>query len=218
MSELSADWRLTDYQLDHIADRLTTHGYVLLNDFLSAGIADALLREVRGFSELAFKPAAIGRDNLQQLNENVRSNTLHWLDGDTHVQRVYLTIMEQLRIGINRRLFMGLFDFECHYSYYSKGDFYKLHVDAFKGSSNRVLSTVLYLNPGWRKEDEGELILYNHQQTSPLVTVLPNLNDCIIFLSDVFPHEVLVTQRDRYSIAGWFRVNGSYGTKIDPSS
>ncbi|MDP5032355.1 MAG: 2OG-Fe(II) oxygenase [Paraglaciecola sp.] len=209
---------LTELQLDRIADGLTADGYVLFEDFLTPVLAQALLQEMQSFSELAFKPAAIGRDNLQQLNETVRSNSLHWLDGNTFVQNAYLAIMEQLRIGINRRLFMGLFDFECHYSHYRRGDFYKRHLDAFKGESNRVLSTVLYLNPDWCKKDEGELILYSDKQVSPLLMVEPKFNHCIIFLSDVFPHEVLVTQSDRYSIAGWFRINGSHGIKVDPAA
>lgn len=218
MSEKSSAVFLSAHQIDHIADNLTKDGYVLLHDFLSPILAQELLEEQYAFSERAFKPAGIGRDNMQQLNEKIRSNQLHWLGGDTKVQQNYLSVMEQLREGLNRRLFMGLFDFECHYSLYTSGDFYKRHLDAFKGASNRVLSTVLYLNPNWSQEDEGELILYNDKQVSPLLIVSPKFNHCIIFLSDVFPHEVLVTQRDRYSIAGWFRVNGSQGIKVDPSS
>jgi SM-20-related protein len=34
-------------------------------------------------------------------------------------------------------------------------------------------------------------------------------NSCMIFLSDTFPHEVLTSRSDRYSIAGWYRVNGN---------
>jgi SM-20-related protein len=218
MRELSTKFLLSEFQIDYIAECLTAQGYCLLHDFLSPLLTHNILHELQGFSEQDFKPAAIGRELGQQLNDQVRSNTLHWLEGNTQVQRHYLAVMEQLRIGINRRLFMGLFDFECHYSHYSPGDFYKRHVDAFKGSSNRVLSTVFYLNTDWCKDDEGELLLYSDKQISPILIVAPKFNECVMFLSDVFPHEVLVTQRDRYSIAGWFRVNGSHGIKVDPSS
>ena len=37
--------------------------------------------------------------------------------------------------------------------------------------------------------------------------VLPELGTLVIFLSEDIPHEVLPAMRDRYSIAGWFRVN-----------
>jgi SM-20-related protein len=218
MCEPSTNFLLSEFQIDHIADCLNIQGYCLLHDFLSPLLTQNILQELQGFSEQDFKPAAIGREHGQQLNDKVRSNTLYWLEGNTQVQLHYLAVMEQLRIGINRRLFMGLFDFECHYSHYSPGDFYKRHVDAFKGSSNRVLSTVFYLNTDWNKDDEGELLLYSDKQISPILIVAPKFNECVMFLSDVFPHEVLVTQRDRYSITGWFRVNGSHGIKVDPST
>jgi SM-20-related protein len=38
----------------------------------------------------------------------------------------------------------------------------------------------------------------------------------VVFLSDRFPHEVRQASRLRYSIAGWFRVNASLGSHIDP--
>ncbi|MEC7468361.1 MAG: 2OG-Fe(II) oxygenase, partial [Pseudomonadota bacterium] len=31
-----------------------------------------------------------------------------------------------------------------------------------------------------------------------------------------FPHEVLPATRDRFSIAGWFRVNNSTAQRVDP--
>lgn len=207
---------LSQQQLSLIASALTEHGYVLLSDFLPLVLAQNLLIEIHSLSEQAFKPAAIGRDNLQQLNEKVRSNTLHWLTGRTLVQQQYLGVMEQLRIAINRQLFMGLFDFECHYSHYAPGDFYKMHLDAFKGASNRVLSTVLYLNPEWQPQHAGELLLYSEQQSQLLLKIEPKFNQCVLFLSDTFPHEVKVTHSDRFSIAGWFRINATVAGQLDP--
>ncbi|MFZ3017309.1 MAG: 2OG-Fe(II) oxygenase [Gallionella sp.] len=37
----------------------------------------------------------------------------------------------------------------------------------------------------------------------------PTFGTMIIFLSESFPHEVLVSHATRRSIAGWFRVSGS---------
>jgi SM-20-related protein len=37
----------------------------------------------------------------------------------------------------------------------------------------------------------------------------------VIFLSERIPHEVLPATRDRYSIAGWFRVNATTGGRLD---
>ena len=216
MSESATTRTLNQQQLAKIAKDLTEHGYLYLDEFLPLSLAQSLLIEIHSLSSHVFKPAAIGRDSLQQLNENIRSNTLHWLTGKTLVQQQYMAIMEHLRININRALFMGLFDFECHYSHYAPGDFYKRHVDAFKGESNRVLSTVLYLNPDWQSEDAGELVMYAPNSSNTILTVSPVFNRCMLFLSDKFPHEVLATHADRYSIAGWFRINGTVFGNLEP--
>jgi len=122
--------------------------------------------------------------------------------------------MEGLRLGLNRRLFMGLFDYESHFAHYPIGAFYKKHRDAFAGQSgnrqpNRVLSTVLYLNSAWQPHEGGELLIYAEDGEAIIETVVPVYGRLVIFLSEKFPHEVLPATRERKSIAGWFRVNES---------
>ena len=208
---------LNELLIDKIADALQQHGFIQLTEFLPAWLGTQLQQEATRLSSLTFKPAGIGRQNNLQLNTQIRTDTTLWLDGESVQQQVYLQCMEQLRVGLNRRLFMGLFDFECHFSHYAEGDFYQRHIDAFKGRSNRILSTVFYLNESWHKNDGGELLLYADEQTSPLLVVPPLFNSGIIFLSDVFPHEVLVSHNDRYSIAGWYRLNNNSTDRLDPS-
>ena len=48
------------------------------------------------------------------------------------------------------------------------------------------------------------------------ITVTPNFGTIVVFLSEEFPHEVLPALRDRYAIAGWFRLNTSIANNIDP--
>lgn len=211
---------MSGHKVDLIADILADKGFVSLHDFLPENLAQGLLNEAEILSGTAFKPAGIGRNDDQHLNTQVRTDTTFWLNNDSPYQVQYLDFMQQLRGELNRRLFMGLFDFECHFSHYKKGDFYLKHLDAFKGRSNRVLSTVYYLNHDWVKADGGELALYSpdEQQDIPLALIEPVFNLCVIFLSDRFPHEVLASHKDRYSIAGWFRINGSVNGKVDPAS
>jgi SM-20-related protein len=208
---------LNEQLIDEIADALQQQGVIHLTDFLPTLLATQLEQEAKRLSSISFKPAGIGRQNDLQLNAQVRTDSTLWLDGRSAQQAAYLQCMEQLRAGLNRRLFMGLFDFECHFSRYGQGDFYRRHVDAFKGRSNRILSTVFYLNQNWNRNDGGELLLYADEQPSPLLVVEPLFNSCIIFLSDVFPHEVLTSHCDRFSIAGWYRVNSNSTEHVDPS-
>ena len=218
---LFEEYHFEERLIDDIADALAQTGFIQLPGFLPDRLADQLLHEAKGLSSTEFKPAGIGRDtgrsvglkNSHQINAQVRTDSTLWLSGNSAPQQTFLDSMEQLRLGLNRRLFMGLSDFECHFSHYSKGDFYQRHLDAFQGDtlkarSNRVLSTVFYLNPDWVKNDGGELLLYADEQISPLLIVPPVFNSGIIFLSDTFPHEVLTSRCSRYSIAGWYRVDG----------
>ncbi|MEP1448820.1 MAG: 2OG-Fe(II) oxygenase [Paraglaciecola sp.] len=211
---------LSELLIDEIADALQQCGYIQLQEFLPQWLATQLLQEAKLLSSSAFKPAGIGRKDDLQLNTQIRSDSTLWLDGKdnkSEAQTHYLHSMEQLRLGLNRRLFMGLFDFECHFSHYGEGDFYQRHIDAFKGRSNRILSTVFYLNNNWQTNAGGELVMYADEQDVPLLVVKPQFNSCIIFLSDVFPHEVLRSNTDRYSIAGWYRVNNNSTTHLDPN-
>jgi SM-20-related protein len=68
----------------------------------------------------------------------------------------------------------------------------------------RVLSSVVYLNPNWDIADGGELVLYDTTD-SELTRVQPLAGTAVFFMSEEFPHEVLPARRERYSIAGWFR-------------
>ena len=69
-----------------------------------------------------------------------------------------------------------------------------------------MLTTVLYLNPEWQPGDGGQLLIYAPDSDKVIETVNPNFGTFVIFLSEQFPHEVVRTSSDRYSIAGWFRL------------
>lgn len=206
-------------------------GYVILDDVFSSLQLDALLLDINKTDSEAFHQAGVGREQDYQLNDFVRRDRICWLDMANLPSRFYLHWAERLRSYLNRELFLGLFDYECHYSHYPQGAFYKKHVDAFQGSSNRRLSSVLYLNPAWQPGDGGELVMYNRNDYSRddysrddysrddnavLETISPSFGKLVIFLSEEFPHEVLATQCSRYSLTGWYRINTTTGLNIDP--
>ena len=201
-----------------IADDLSSQGYVILQEVFSAAQLQMLLVDIRQTDQEAFHQAGIGREQLHQLNQSVRRDRIRWLDMQHEPIRFYLQWAERLRQYINRQLLLGLFDYECHYAHYPSGAFYKKHVDAFKGSSNRRLSTVLYLNPHWQPADGGELVLYATDDSHVLQTIAPDFGNMVIFLSEDFPHEVLPTRCCRYSLTGWFRVNNTTALKLDPAA
>ena len=79
-----------------------------------------------------------------------------------------------------------------------------------------MLSVVAYFNPGWLPEDGGELDMYREDELEPFLRVTPAFGTLVVFLSEELPHEVRAANRHRYSIAGWYRVNNSLGSQIDP--
>lgn len=196
----------TESHYDRIADELAEKGYYVLPQLLPAELNLALHSRVLNLDQDDFQPAGIGRELDFQLNNSVRRDETRWLNQANATDAAYIEHMAEFRLAINRRLFMGLFDYESHYAYYAPGAFYKKHMDAFKGQSNRVLTTVLYLNPEWHTDDGGQLVIYTPDSDDIITTVNPNFGTFVIFLSEQFPHEVVKAQRDRYSISGWFRL------------
>lgn len=184
-----------------IADGLLERGMVIVPNALPIAVADALYSTLDELDRADFHRAGVGRSTDHIMNQFVRRDRIHWIDG---TPETWLAWTERLRLYLNRRLYLGLFSFESHYAVYDPGDFYKRHVDAFRGESNRVLSLVTYLNRGWEPDHDGELVLY--PEDGDAIKVTPAFGTLAIFLSEEFPHEVLPAQRKRYSVAGWYRL------------
>ena len=205
---------------DKIATDLIEHGLCVIKNAVPEQISNDLEQRVINLRLEQYKQAGVGRGEGQIADRQVRSDEICWIEGETSGEQAWLDWMETLQQYLNRRLFLGLFSFESHFAHYSKGDFYEKHYDAFRGQANRVLTVVTYLNSVWQAEYGGELRIYgeadNNEDNEVIHTVVPELGTMVIFLSELFPHEVLPASRDRYSIAGWFRVNGSNKSNIDP--
>jgi SM-20-related protein len=190
---------------DQIADALAGPGFMVLDqplpESLIHGLIDNLSRQ-----QNSFKPAGVGREGDYQRNQDIRGDSIQWLEAGDPAVTEFLCWMDTLRLELNRRLFLGLFDYECHYAVYRPGAFYQKHRDAFRGSPGRKLSTVLYLNPNWDPVAGGELVLYDEAGEGELLRLAPECGRLVIFLSEDFPHEVLPATQLRQSIAGWFRI------------
>lgn len=207
---------------ESISNDLVDKGYSIRPYALPEDLTLSLLQYITELPKNNFKQAGIGRANNHTINNFIRKDDICWINGTSEAGSAWINWAESLQAFLNRRLFLGLFSFESHFALYSKGDFYKKHKDAFKGEGNRVLSVVVYLNQQWSAADGGELVIYNNQlPDSSLIdntktTVIPGFGTIVVFLSEEFPHEVLPANRDRYSIAGWFRLNTSIANNIDP--
>ncbi len=207
-----------DYEalFEQIAVDIETQGFSIRPAALPLAIADALFVHQMNLTETKYQDAGIGRGGDLTSNRFIRTDEICWITGESEAGQLWLDWAEQLKCYLNRRLFLGLFSFESHFAHYPAGAFYKRHVDAFKGQANRVLSMVTYLNSNWAHDEGGELVLYQDEADLEGTRVVPLMGTIAIFLSEEFPHEVLPASRDRYSVAGWFRVNSSVSDRIDP--
>lgn len=209
---------------ESISNDIVDKGYSIRPYALPDNLTTLLLKHITELSDEKFKRAGIGRANDHVINDFIRTDEICWITGNSEAGIEWIKWTESLQTYLNRHLFLGLFSFESHFAHYAKGDFYKKHKDAFKGEGNRVLSVVVYLNQNWSTEDGGELVIYDKKSSTSAVLdnskimVTPTYGTIVVFLSEDFPHEVLPAKRDRYSIAGWFRLNNSIANNIDPPS
>jgi len=212
----STDIALEPDQFAAIADGVEKQGYVVLPAAVPENLCGSLLNYLAELEQGEFHPAGVGRGVEAARNPLVRLDHIHWIGEEHPASEQWLAWAKRLRLYLNERLYLGLFSFESHFSLYREGDYYRRHVDAFKGESNRVLSLVVYLNKNWKPGLGGELRIFCPANNTEIVRVAPEYGSLVLFLSEEFPHEVLPTQCDRYAVAGWFRLNTSVNNTIDP--
>lgn len=187
-----------------ITDALVEDGYIIIKNALDEKIPSELLNFAK--NETHFKNAGISASSDTHIDSNKRRDKTLWLDEDGNAQSNYLEFANGLREYLNQSLYLGLSYYESHFAIYNEGDFYEKHLDSFKKSKNRVVTTVYYMNDSWHENDGGELIIYD-ENNKKITKVIPDSNTLVVFMSEKFPHEVLRANKKRYSIAGWFRVD-----------
>jgi SM-20-related protein len=192
-----------------IAHQLEHRGYIVLENPLLLKLLDELRTRCQDDGLDRFHTAQVGRGTDKSSSNSIRGDVISWLEQSDLSDMGYLDWMESLRVGLNAALYLGLFDYECHYAIYGPGTGYAKHLDVLQGKKNRILSTVLYLNQDWQSNDGGELDVYDASGENVIATVQPTYGTMIIFLSETSPHAVRISNTTRRSIAGWFRVSGS---------
>jgi SM-20-related protein len=178
------------------------------------GVSDVASRRLMTECEEAcaqggFRKAGVGRGRALEVREEIRGDQVLWLLPGTESteQMAYLAELEILRLALNQRFYLGLFDFEGHFAIYPQGAFYKPHLDRHAGTSERIITVILYLNADWQPGDGGELKLWttSGEKSGEFELIEPRLGTMVCFLAGEFWHEVLPAHKTRMSITGWFR-------------
>ncbi|MCD9550740.1 SM-20 protein [Photobacterium carnosum] len=194
-----------------LIDALFTQGWFVWDDFLTQD----KVSDLKACIPADWSQAGIGRNETYLTKKAIRSDKIQWLSSDMGPPVTdFLQQMNDIRVEVNRHFFLGLFEYEAHFSKYEQGDFYQKHLDCFRGQENRKLTTVFYLNDDWQPGHGGCLKMYDLDDNE-LATLDPKAGRLVVFLSELFPHEVLPVTQQRFSIAGWFRTNGVSGHQLD---
>lgn len=197
---------------DAIVDALVDTGWIVLPEFLPLEPVRELREQAQAqWAEGKFHAAGIGRGQELGVDESVRGDQVQWLDrAEDGSLGAYQAFIENLRLSLNQALYLGLFEFESHFAVYPPGTFYRRHLDNFRGTSARLVTTVLYLNEDWKEADCGQLRLYtNGSDGGEYVDVFPQAGTLVLFRSSRFWHEVLPARRERFSLTGWLRARGN---------
>ncbi|MCQ4348669.1 2OG-Fe(II) oxygenase [Pseudomonas stutzeri] len=194
--------------ISRILDDLASRGWSVQPLALPAPLSGELAAECRrrhAAGELA--RAAVGRGSGQLHDASIRGDHIQWLGrGESAVTDRYLDLLDRLRVALNRELFLGLEDYECHFALYPPGSFYRRHLDRFRDDDRRTVTTVCYLNDDWQARQGGALRIELADGTEH--DVLPAAGTLVVFMSADFPHEVLPASRERLSLTGWYRRRG----------
>lgn len=148
--------------------------------------------------------AGTGNDVIVVHDKLYRSDKIYWLDrehNDVH-ENSFFDLMDSFVAYLNRTCYTGITGYEFHYALYEKGSFYKKHIDQFQNNGSRQYSMIMYLNADWVLADGGELCIH---QSGGTQNISPNSGKGIFFKSSELEHEVLLANKARMSITGWFK-------------
>lgn len=185
-------------------DALRDAGWAVACDLVDAALCVRLYDEaVVHLQTGRLTAAATGRADGRGFS-GLRGDSTLWLDDPAcgPAAGELLVALDALRIGLNRRLLLGLDEVEAHFAHYPPGAGYARHRDRFRSDDARVLSLVVYLNADWPDDAGGALRL--HLPGGPH-DIAPRMGTVAVFLSAEVEHEVLPADRPRFSVAAWFR-------------
>jgi SM-20-related protein len=153
---------------------------------------------------LQMKSAGIGNDTKMIHDDLIRNDKIYWLDKahNNIFENEFFAKIDAFVLYLNESCYTNIKSYEFHYSLYEKGSFYKPHFDQFEDDSKRQYSMISYLNPHWKTQDGGELLIHQKPDNQ---TISPMQGKTIFFKSDELEHEVLVTNERRFSVTGWLK-------------
>ncbi|CAN5203269.1 2OG-Fe(II) oxygenase [soil metagenome] len=193
---------------ENLAIEVAEKGFAIVDDFLSATEVAAVLEVLdkrRDGDE--FHKAGVGSGTDYKQLHNLRGDYIRWIEPQNALPptQVFLERVTAAMQTLNRVCYLGLKDFETHFTYYPADSRYARHLDQFKADDHRRISFVCYLNTAWKPGDGGELRIFlpKGDGTEDTLDVEPIAGRLVCFRADTVEHEVLTAHKTRYSLTGW---------------
>ncbi|MBS1636851.1 MAG: 2OG-Fe(II) oxygenase [Bacteroidetes bacterium] len=189
--------------INSVINAISEKGYAIVPDFFSVEEVDTILSFFNhALQEGHFRQAGIGKEQEKQVQTSIRGDRILWIEEDmTPFDTLFYPRVQEFMTALNRTFYLGMNAHEFHLALYPETTFYKKHRDAFKNTDARKISMVMYLNKDWQPGDGGELALYTEDETH---IVKPLAGTLVIFESSL-EHEVLTSNKPRYSLTGWLK-------------
>lgn len=197
--------------IEHLKRDILSNGYHVVDNLLNDNEFKAILALASAQNNLkSFRPAKIGHRQYASKQDDIRNDLIYWLDSQVYQEQLkaYFQSMELIRSTLNEAFYLGLVDYEAHFSTYLPGSFYKKHIDQFQSTNDRKISCVYYLNPSWNPEHGGELSIYS--SSDKFITKIEPIANRLVCFESHLPHEVHPTTYLRQSIAGWFKTRSTH--------
>lgn len=191
-------------KLQSLSEDLSKYGYCIIDNVFDLN-SFANLESYFNQNLKHLKPAAIGQKSSKVINENIRTDSIFWLNENAKELSPYFHVIGLIKSILKRECFLPIKRHETQMACYEIGSFYTRHQDRHLKSEHRWVSVVFYFNTEWKTSDGGELIIYEqNKDKNSEVIVQPIGNRMVIFLSEL-EHEVVMTHQVRKSFTTWFR-------------
>lgn len=203
-------------ELNNLMDQLAQDGLAISEQLFPLELCQQLRQELKNLVEQeSLHKASIGHAQSKQIQNSIRGDFIHWLPEIDKIDssepssawKATSQRLQTLQQILNEQLFLGVHRFESHFAFYPPGAGYQKHFDNHLGHNSRKITFILYLND-WMPKNKGELIIFSEKNPElVLKKVEPRIGTFVLFRSEVFPHEVVASCENRYSLTGWYRTD-----------
>ncbi|MBL7543540.1 MAG: 2OG-Fe(II) oxygenase [Bdellovibrionaceae bacterium] len=201
--------KLNEHQLLEMMEQIEETGFYIHKNLLDNDHVKGWQQHVNTLNSMdQFKSAKIGKKEFESTETQIRSDQIYWLHEFTGKTRVLGDWLQNLSDELKTHFRLPIDFIESHFSIYPEGARYQKHIDNASGQSHRLFTFIFYLNPDWQPGHGGELVLYSPENPERIICQIePKGGTFVLFRSDLFYHEVLLTRVPRYTYTGWLRRN-----------